>query len=774
VYIQGILRKREVVMTRKICIHGHFYQPPREDPWLGRIFTEASAAPLRHWNERITKESYAPLGWSRLLDGNGKIDSIINCYEWISFNVGPTLLRWMDREAPEVLSRMLEADRNSLKRWGHGNAMAQIYHHVIMPLASSLDKKLEVQWAMDDFEARFGRKAEGMWLSECAVDTPTLAVLAEAGIRFVTLSPYQAKAVSAAGKEFCAVEPGSLDISRPYKVELPGGNEIAVFFYHGGLAQSIAFDGLLHNGDKFWARVVESVHSCCSEDGILSMATDGETYGHHVKFGEMALAYALSLGIAGKDGLELTNFGAYLETHPPRYRVILHEPSSWSCAHGVERWRSDCGCTTGGHAGWNQKWRAPLRLAMDEMKSGIDRHYFKLGRRVFKDAEKALLDFGKVLCNPQYAGVFAAEHFIKNTDKNAWNLLRMQESALAAFASCAWFFDDISRIEPVKALSFALRAMELAVLTQGPDLLPETLKILASAVSNKAEEGDGAGIFKNRVLPTRQDAASICLFSYLYAYCDDLLPKNSPGKVSAGADMVFPSLKVQLKDIEQVAATPGLVRGKALVGSPESDEGEWIVWSGSLPAGEGANAVFLGNSSLTAQSAAGAMHGRESRDLARHLRDFLNLRILRRTVHAEKEKRILALCHCLSNLSRCEEAQQTVHGYDLWSELMPYLPLACFRSPRIAEDTLEQAASLLREAGLSYAFRRSCADMLDEEVLRLLQQASVTDEELLEAIARAGRVFTEMNFWKSQNRLWMDRALLLKYSKTSQAVGFRA
>jgi hypothetical protein len=485
----------------------------------------------------------------------------------------------------------------------------------------------------------------------------------------------------------------------------------------------------------------------------------------------MALAYVLSLGIAGKDGLELTNFGAYLETHPPAARVILNEPSSWSCVHGVERWRSDCGCTTGGHAGWNQKWRTPLRLAMDEMKSGIDRHYFNLGRTVFKDAEKALLDFGKVLCNPQYAGVFEAEHFIKNKDKNAWNLLRMQESALSAFASCAWFFDDISRIEPVKALSFALRAMELALLTQGPDLLPETLKLLASATSNKAEEGDGAGIFNNRVLPVRQDAASICLFSYLYAYCDNLLSKNSPGKVSAGVDMVFPSLKVRLKDIEQ-SAGPGLVQGRAVIGSPESGEGELVAWSGSLPACGESGVVFLGSSSLEAKTSAGTACGRKSRDLARHLRDFLNVRMLRRTVHAEKDKRILALRHCLSNLSRCEEAQQALHGDILWSELVPYLPLACFRSPRLAEDTLEQAASLIK-AELSPAFRQSCADMLDEELSSIIQQASVVDEELSEAIARTGRVFPAMNFWKTQNLLWMSPALRLKYGKTSQAVGFK-
>jgi hypothetical protein len=682
----------------------------------------------------------------------------------------------MAREAPEVLARMQEADRNSLKRWGHGNAMAQIYHHVIMPLASGLDKKIEVQWAMDDFEARFGRKAEGMWLSECAVDIPTLEALADAGISFVTLSPYQAKSVADDGKNFRAVDIGNLDISQPYKVELPSGREIAVFFYHGSLAQSIAFDGLLQNGDRFWERLVQCAYSCSSENGILSMATDGETYGHHVKFGEMALAHVLSQGIAGRDGVELTNFGAYLEEHPPRGIVILHEPSSWSCAHGVERWKSNCGCTTGGHDGWNQEWRAPLRAFMNEVKAGIDRHFFSAGGAVFKDAEKALLAFGQVLCNPETAKDFEAEHFIKKQDNTAWGLLRMQENALAAFASCAWFFDDISRIEPVKALSFALRAMDLAVLTQGRDLLPAVLKILGAAISNKPEEGDGARVFKNRVLPTRQDMASLCLFTYLYAYCDGLLPaggqaKNSDVKSPDEVSMVFPALKVLLRDIEHVGAASDIIRGKALVGHSETSEGAMITWSGSLPAMDLENEVFFGNAELEAHGAEGKIYSHKSSDLARHLHDFLDIRMLTRTIRTAKAERILALQHCISNLARPEEGQVTQHYDAFWTELLPYLPVACFRSPALTEENLEQAALIMHKANFSDALKQRCAQMLDDDVLTLVQERRVPDVQLHAAVERARRILPDINLWKVQNYLWSDAAVLHEYSKTAQVVG---
>ncbi|HWQ10506.1 MAG TPA: DUF3536 domain-containing protein, partial [Holophaga sp.] len=448
-------------MDRALCIHGHFYQPPREDPWLGRILPEGSAAPSVHWNERICRESYAPMARARRLDGGGRIVELFNCYEWMSFNAGPTLLAWMARSAPETYARILEADRKSLARLGHGNALAQVCHHVIMPLASALDKELEIAWAVDDFRARFGRAPEGLWLSETAVDTPTLEVLADYGLRFTILAPSQVEATSDDGTSWRDVDAGSLDIREPYAAKLPSGRTMDVFIYHGPLSQAVAFERLLADGEQFFRRL-----SGAAGDGLLSLATDGETYGHHFTFGEMALAYVLDQARSGRDGLSLTNYAAYLEAHPPKRFARIREASAWSCAHGVERWRSDCGCTNGGHPGYNQRWRAPLRQALDLLKTRLDTHYFATGAPLFTDARQALVAYGQVLAGTVSLETFEERWFTKPGTAAwravAWKLLSMQAWGLASFASCAWFFDEISRLEPVNSLTFALRAIELA------------------------------------------------------------------------------------------------------------------------------------------------------------------------------------------------------------------------------------------------------------------------------------------------------------------------
>ena len=426
-------------MHRALCIHGHFYQPPREDPWLGRILPEGSAAPSRHWNERICRESYAPLARARRLDGSGRIIELLNCYEWLSFNVGPTLLSWMERSAPETYARILEADRASLARLGHGNALAQVYHHVIMPLTSDANKALEVGWAVDDFTARFGRAPEGMWLAETAVDTPTLTALATAGITFTILAPSQATAVSDDGRNWREVDAGSLDIGQPYKVALPSGRSMAVFFYHGPLSQAVAFDRLLADGEQFFRRL-----SGAAGPGLLALATDGETYGHHFTFGEMALAYVLDQARSGRDGLSLTNFATVLAKEPPRRFVRIREASAWSCAHGVERWRADCGCTTGGHPGYNQRWRAPLRRALDRLDTRLTDHFTAAGRELFPDPQAALLAYGQVMAASLSPEAFEAAHMAPELDQagraTAWKLLSMRKWGLASLASCAWFF----------------------------------------------------------------------------------------------------------------------------------------------------------------------------------------------------------------------------------------------------------------------------------------------------------------------------------------------
>ena len=495
-------------MQRHLCIHGHFYQPPREDPWLGEVLPEGSAAPALNWNARIARESYAPLAFARVLGVDGRIARIINAYEWLSFNAGPTLLEWMQRHEPEAYARMLDGDRLSRERLGFGNAMAQIRHHVIMPLAPDLDKRVETAWAVADFEARFGRAPEGMWLPETAVDTATLEVLAEAGLAFTVLAPRQAEAVADPGSDdWRPVNEDSLDISCPYRVELPSGRTMAVFFYHGALSQAVAFERLLEDGERFWERL-----SGAAGEGLLSLATDGETYGHHFTFGEMALAFVLDTAASGADGIALTNYARYLASNPPAQRVRLIEASSWSCVHGVDRWRSDCGCCTGDHPDWNQAWRAPLRQALDQCKAGLDTHFMAAGKALFKNPEAALLDYGRILAGSTDRDAFAVQHLAPDLDAAAaatsFQLLSMMRFGQAMLASCAWFFDDLDRLEPANAMANALRAMDLARETGGPDLEPDFLNALAQAASNRTGR-TGREIFDHDVRPRRETPASL-------------------------------------------------------------------------------------------------------------------------------------------------------------------------------------------------------------------------------------------------------------------------
>ncbi len=510
-------------MSSSLCVHGHFYQPPREDPWLGEVLPEGSAAPFLHWNERIVRESYSPLSCARRLDEEGRIIDLVNCYEWMSFNVGPTLLGWLQQNVPETYARIVAADKASLQRWGRGNAVAQVYHHVIMPLATQRDKRAEVAWAVSDFRAHFAREPDGMWLAEAAVDTATLEVLAEAGIRFTILAPRQARAIAEPGSDvFRDVAEHEVDIREPYRVDLPSGRFIAVFFYNGPVSQSVAFENLLADGGAFWRRVVQS-----ASDGLLSLATDGETYGHHFHFGDMALAYVLDQASRGEDGIELTNFAAYLDAHPPRRRARLWEPSSWSCLHGVERWRSDCGCTTGGHPDWTQGWRAPLRRALDLLKTAIDEHFDAAGAKVFKDPDAAFIDFGQVVSGLATEKAFAKRHFRPKASKaeadRGFTLLAMQKWGLAMYASCAWFFDDLARIEPVNGLTFALRALDLLRKSGGPDVEEQIKDALARGASNDPAWGTGRDIWEKEVVPRRETPASLAGQAVLRLLLEDRL-----------------------------------------------------------------------------------------------------------------------------------------------------------------------------------------------------------------------------------------------------------
>ncbi len=494
-------------MEKFICIHGHFYQPPRENAWLEVIEVQDSAHPFHDWNERITAECYAPNAASRILNDQGVIKNIINNYSKISFNFGPTLLSWMEVNDPETYEAILEADELSKKNFsGHGSALAQVYNHIIMPLATRQDKETQIIWGIRDFESRFKRKPEGMWLAETAVDLETLDLLVDQQIKFTILAPRQARAYRKLGEsDFNNLNDGPIDTKRPYSVHLPSGRSIVVFFYDGDISQSVAFNGLLYDGAKFASKLMDSFDSKQSETQLVNIATDGETYGHHHKHGEMALAYCLDF-IERNKQCELTNYGEFLTRFVPQYEAQLHENSSWSCVHGVERWRADCGCNTGGRSEWNQQWRKPLRESLDWLRDQLWQIYLTEASQLFKDPEEARNEYIQIILkrNDETIRKFLREHCIRDTDPSkVLRLLEMQRHAMLMYTSCGWFFDEVSGIETTQIMQYACRAMQLVSQIADANLEEEFLKRLSAAQSNIPAYGDAAAVYKRFVLPSK-------------------------------------------------------------------------------------------------------------------------------------------------------------------------------------------------------------------------------------------------------------------------------
>ena len=356
---------------RFICIHGHFYQPPRENPWLETVETQDSAAPYHDWNERICAECYAPNGAARIVNVKNQITRIVNNYARISFNFGPTLLSWLKENAQRTYRMVLDGEGRSRQRnRGHSSAMAQGYNHMILPLANARDRATQIRWGIADYVNSFGAPPEGMWLPETAADNATLEALATNGIRFTLLAPHQCKRIRPlkGDGEWTDTPDATVDTTHPYLLRFASGASIAIFFYNGPVSRAIAFEGLLDSGDNFVARL-KSGFKDSAQPQLMHVATDGESYGHHHKYGEMALAYALRLLEQDKT-VKLTNYATFLEQFPPEFECEIVEDTSWSCVHGVERWRSNCGCN-GGHPGWNQEWRAPLRKALDELRDAL-------------------------------------------------------------------------------------------------------------------------------------------------------------------------------------------------------------------------------------------------------------------------------------------------------------------------------------------------------------------------------------------------------------------
>lgn len=516
---------------RYICVHGHFYQPPRENPSLEAIEVQDSAYPYHDWNQRVTAECYARNGVSRILDGQERIVEMVNNYSRISFNFGPTLLSWMQEKSKSVYAQVVEADRLSQQTFGgHGSAIAQVYNHLIMPLANRRDKVTQVRWGIRDFEHRFGRTPEGMWLSETAVDLETLDVLAEHGIKFTILAPRQAKRVRRrAGRHWKDVSGSRIDPSRAYLQRLPSRRQINVFFYDGPISQAVAFEGLLDSGERFAQRLISGFSDARDWPQMVHIATDGETYGHHHEFGEMALTYALH-HIQSNQLAELTNYGQYLEKHPPDHFVEILPNTSWSCVHGVERWRSNCGCNSGGHAGWNQEWRAPLREALDWLRDSLAVPYADAAAGLLKDPWQARDAYIDVILDrsPESLERFFNQHALRPLDQNekvkALKLLELQRHALLMYTSCGWFFDELSGVETVQVIHYAGRAVQLAQELFGNNFEGELIERLRRARSNIPEHGDGGQIYEKWVKPAVVDmnklAAHYAISSVFEPYGD--------------------------------------------------------------------------------------------------------------------------------------------------------------------------------------------------------------------------------------------------------------
>jgi alpha-amylase/alpha-mannosidase (GH57 family) len=557
---------------RYLCVHGHFYQPPRENPWLETVELQESAAPYHDWNERITSECYAPNGASRIVDKENQIVRIVNNYARMSFNFGPTLLSWLEDFAPRTYRMIQDADQASAQLYSdHGSALAQVYNHIIMPLASPRDARTQIRWGIADFEHRFGRKPEGMWLAETAVSRSVLDLLAQERIQFTVLAPHQAarirslltsalsnkpviltaarsaqpkdphsssaattvQTLSIEAPDWLETPDASVDTTRPYLVRLDNGRSINVFFYDGPASRAIAFEGLLNDGENFGKRLTSRFNpdKPASEPQLAHVATDGESYGHHHKHGEMALSYAINY-VQDNNLATLTNYGEFLEKFPPTWEAEVVDDSSWSCVHGIERWRSDCGCN-GGKQGWNQRWRTPLRDALDLLRDRTAPLAEAVAKPLLKDLWAARDAYIHVILDrssdnlDRFFSAHATRILTSAERITVFELLELERHAQLMYTSCGWFFDDISGIETVQIIAYAGRVLQLAQKLFGATTTPgapyldsemrvsaitleaDFLALLALAVSNDPDAGTGADVYRRFVNAGRLDLESV-------------------------------------------------------------------------------------------------------------------------------------------------------------------------------------------------------------------------------------------------------------------------
>ena len=495
-----------------LIIHGHFYQPPRENPWTGRIDPEPDAAPFHDWNERIHAECYAPNTAVRIQAANGS-ELIVNNYKIISFDFGPTLLSWLERQHPATYSSIIAADTESVARFnGHGNAIAQAYNHAILPLCNERDRLTQIRWGLADFRYRFRREPESIWLPETACNDDVLDSLINHGLRFVILAPQQAARIRdsrQARASWQEIPKDSIDTSIPYRRYHRNGlgESLDVFFYDHDIAHAIAFDAALSSS----ATLMERIAGRLGSSEMVNVATDGESYGHHHKFGDLSLAHLLETAAPAR-GFRVLNYGEYLDHHPAVVEVEIDngpagEGSSWSCIHGVSRWTSDCGCHTGGGAGWNQAWRKPLREALNFLRDEAAAAFEATRGELFIDPwaardESIKLVLDQFESREMFVRGHAPRQLNREQEQRALAFLEMQRYALLMFTSCAWFFNDIAGLEPIQILKYASRIIELMRELELPSPRQRFLEILAEAKSNRPELGNGADIYRRLVEPT--------------------------------------------------------------------------------------------------------------------------------------------------------------------------------------------------------------------------------------------------------------------------------
>ncbi|MFW6148765.1 MAG: DUF3536 domain-containing protein [Atribacterota bacterium] len=547
--------------NKYICIHGHFYQPPRENPWLEDIELQDSAYPFHDWNERILEECYKTNTASRILDKDGDIIRIVNNYSSISFNFGPTLLSWMKRHQPEIYQSVLDSDSTSQEKFsGHGSAIAQVYNHMIMPLANEKDKYTQAYWGIKDFQERFGRYPEGMWLPETAVNYDTLEVLAELDIKYTILAPHQAAKVKKIDKnnQWQEIKEANIDFRQPYLCNLPSGKSINIFFYNGALAHEVSFGDLLRNGEKFANSLIANFSQENQKPELAHIATDGETFGHHHRFGDMALSFCLNL-IEENKLAKITNYGEYLEQYPPTYEVQIADNTSWSCVHGVERWRNDCGCHTGMNPGWHQRWRKPLREAMDWLRDKAIDLFEEGASDYFQDVWQVRNEYINIILNRNIENIDNffnqfATHTLDHKEKiKALKYLEMQRNAMLMYTSCGWFFDEISGIETTQVMHYSARCMQLAKELNNIDLEAEYMERLSKAPSNVRKYENGAKIYEKMIQPAIIDLLRVgahyavsTLFNgkqkniYSYQILEDKIERHEKGqlKIAVGQAII--------------------------------------------------------------------------------------------------------------------------------------------------------------------------------------------------------------------------------------------